>query len=189
MSILSSFEVLAELLIPKGIPVSPGAVLPQVPFALQAYFVQISLPKDAAVEMVSFDLNFDETTQFMQGAGQPALQAQFIDETGAVQNYDANAFLHPEAGKGIGFNAQSISRGQTKIYSVTALPPSNSPMATNMAQSGTGWRGLVSLNASEANVLIASPTQRQIYLSSMDPMVVSDSVVVPVPTVSGSLQI
>jgi hypothetical protein len=54
-----------------------------------------------------------------------------------------------------------------------------------MPQSGTGWRGVASLtNLSTPGLLVATPTQRQIYFTS-DLKMITDSVVYSVPTVSG----
>ncbi|MFM8278236.1 MAG: hypothetical protein ACKN89_14855 [Cyanobium sp.] len=88
MTILSSFEVLAEFLIPKrGVTPPPGApVLPSSPFIIQAYFAQISLSKLSANNPVTFDLNFEETTGFKQGAGTTNLVAQIVDAQPAPQS-------------------------------------------------------------------------------------------------------
>ena len=56
-------------------------------------------------------------------------------------------------------------------------------------QSGTGWRGIVNLNPSVTNMLIVTPTQRQIYLSPSDMKTIQDSVVYSVPTASGRAMI
>lgn len=188
MAVLSSFEVLAELLVPKGVTPPPGgSPLPAVPFVVQAYFVQVSFPKGGSAKSVSFDLTFEETTNFSQGVGPTGLLAQFIDDKGVVNNYDSKQFFNPPAGKSPGFLNQSIAPGQTKIYSITALPPKPATTAAAVAvpQSGTGWRGSAILTPNPANQLIATPTQRQIYFSSADLKTVADSVVYAVPTGSG----
>ena len=88
MAILSSFEVLAEFLIPqRGVTPPPGATVPSSPFVVQAYFVQVSLPKSSTSSTMTFDLNFEETTGFKQGAGTTGLIAQIVDEKGLVSNY------------------------------------------------------------------------------------------------------
>ncbi len=184
MTTLSSFEVLAESLLPKD--VTP---LTNVPFVLQAYFVQVSYPSapESAPEAVpiQFDLTFVETTNFNQGVGQSGLLAQFLNEEGLANNY-AEFFTD---GQPNGFLAQQIAPGQTKIYSVTVLPPSGAPRAAApIPQAGTGWRGIASLNPNIANLLIATPTQRQIYFSA-DMQTITDSVVYSVPTVSGGTRI
>jgi hypothetical protein len=183
MTVLSSFEVLAQPLIPAGVMTPPGTELPPVPFVLQAFFVQVSLPTEAAGITVSFDLNFEETTNFQHRKG--GVLAQCIDETGSVDTI--KTFLSDAS---IGFNNQMISSGQTKIYSVTALPaPSNSAAESGIPQSGIGWRGLVTLTANPSQTLIVTPTQRQIYFTASDLKTVTDAVVYPVPTASGSLTI
>ena len=176
MPALSSFEVLAESLLPKG--VTP---LTNVPFVIQAYFVQVSYPKTPNAAPIQFDLTFEETTNFNQGAGQLGLLAQFLDENGLANNY-AGFFTDDQPN---GFLAQQIAPGQTKIYSVTVLPPSGAARAAApIPQAGTGWRGIASLNPNTANLHIATPTQRQIYFSA-DMQTITDSVVYSVPTVSG----
>jgi hypothetical protein len=57
-----------------------------------------------------------------------------------------------------------------------------------MPQSGTGWRGVASLTPSTSGLLVATPTQRQIYFSA-DMQTITDSVVYAVPTVSGGTRI
>lgn len=186
MSVVSSFEVLAQRLIPPGLMTPPGADLNAVPFVLQAYFIQVSLPAGIMVDAVSFDLNFEETTKFQQGSDAASLLAQVVDETGNLNTY--SDFLKPPSGQRIGFNSQAISPGQTKIYSVTALPVAPSAITeAGMPQTGIGWRGLVSLDANPAKMLIAMPTQRQISFTSADLKSVTDSVAYPVATATGSL--
>jgi hypothetical protein len=176
MPLLSSFEVLAQPLVPPSVAPFP------VPFVVQAYFVQISYPKGTGTGFLKFDLTFEETTSFKQGAGQAGLLAQFINENGVVNNYPT--FFTPSRPNG--FLAQQIGPGQTKIYSVTVLPPKPTTAAAlaPVPQSGTGWRGSASLNPSTANALVATPTQRQIYFSA-DLKTITDAVVYPVPTASG----
>ncbi len=180
MAILSSFEVLAQSLIPASALPGGGGIKAGIPFVLQAYFVEISLPKSAAGH-VSFSLEFQETTNFSQGAGKGALIAQFIDENGNVVMYDDFA-------SDFRFDNQSLMPGQTIIYSIQVLGEGNMAMAND--QSGTGWRGLVVLNAPDNCGLIASPTHRQIYFTSEDLSTASiaDSTVYSVPTASGKTQ-
>jgi hypothetical protein len=182
MSALSSFEVLAEYLLPKD--VTP---LTNVPYVLQAYFVQVSYLSSPGGEPIRFDLTFDETTNLNQGVGQHGLLAQFLDEKGMANNY-AGFFT---AGKPNGFLSQQIGPGQTKIYSITVLPPSGAPRAAApIPQAGTGWRGIARLKIASLGppptdkLLIATPTQRQIYFSA-DMQTITGSVVYAVPTVSG----
>ncbi|MFN7873200.1 MAG: hypothetical protein ACK5QQ_13540 [Cyanobacteriota bacterium] len=176
MTALSSFEVLAESLIPQN--VTP---LTNIPFVIQAYFVQVSYPTAKEAVPIQFDLTFEETTNFNQGVGQSGLIAQFLNEEGLAINYAE--FFTP--GLPNGFQAQQIAPGQTKIYSVTVLPPSGAPRAAApIPQDGTGWRGIASLTPSTSGLLVATPTQRQIYFSA-DMQTITDSVVYAVPTVSG----
>ena len=171
MTALSSFEVLSQSLIPNG----PA----NIPYVVQAYFVQVSYPIGASEDPVTFDLTFNETTNFTTGLGQSGVMAQYIDEGGNVVSYPT--FITSPTGP-FGFLKQQISPGQTKIYSVTVAPPSTSTRA--MPQSGTGWRGWASLNPSTSGLLVATPTERQIYFTG-DLQTITDSVVYSVPTVSG----
>ena len=191
---LSSFEVLAQPLIPP-LPTPPGAQPPQaVPYALQAYFVQVSYPKEgsgsgqgANPASIQFNLVFQETTGF-KNREQAVVLAQFIDENGDLQT-DGN-FLSSNPSVDSGYMKQQILPGQTKIYSLTVLPktaPGEAVAAT--PQSGIGWRGTVFLQPNSPDFLIATPTQRQIYYTSATLMTVTDSVVYPVPTFSGKTQI
>lgn len=176
MTVLSGFEVLAENLVPQGI-LPPGAVNP---FLVQGYFVQISLSPNASTSAVQFNLIFQETTDFKQGAGQSALMAQVIDASGTV-----NIYKQFFASTGRGFLNQTITRGQTAIYGVQVIAPPTSTAA--IPQAGTGWRGTVEVNANQGGALIATPTQRLVYYDNNNPLTsdVLDAVVYPVPTASG----
>ena len=179
MTVLSSFEILAETLVPGGI-LPPGA---NNPFLIQGYFVQISLSPDASVSSVLFNLIFEETTDFKQGAGQNALQAQYIDANGNV-----NIYTQFFASTGRGFLNQSINRGQTIIYGVQAIPELT---AAGIPQGGTGWRGSVQVNPNASGALIATPTQRLVYYDGTNPLkdAVLDAVVYSLPTVGGGTRV
>jgi hypothetical protein len=179
MAVLSSFEVLAEFLVPSGV-LPPGAVNP---FAIQGFWVQVSLPPGGP-QSVNFNLTYQETTDFNQGAGQKALQAQVIDASGNVNFYD-NFF----ASTGRGFLNQKIGVGQTLIYGVQCLPQLSSADAAQ-PQNGTGWRGMVQLSSTSTGSLIATPTQRLVYYSGPDiTKAPIDAVVYAVPTASGGTAI
>jgi len=175
MTALSSFEVLSQPLIPP--PNGPA----NTPYVVQAYFVQVSYPTGVNAYptggvTVTFSLTFEETTNFTSGVGTSGVLAQYIDESGNLVPYPT--FISNSAA----FVDQQINPGQTKIYSVNVVFPPASAAA--MPQSGTGWRGVASLNPSTSGLLVATPTQRQIYFTSDLPMI-TDSVVYSVPTVSG----
>lgn len=175
MAVLSSFEVLAEFLVPSGV-LPPGAVNP---YAVQGFWVQVSLPPGGP-QSVNFNLTFQETTDFNQGAGQNALQAQVIDAKGNVNFYD-NFF----ASTGRGFLNQQISVGQTLIYGVQCLPQLSATGAVQ-PQNGTGWRGTVQVASTASGSLIATPTQRLVYYGGSDITTAPiDAVVYAVPTASG----
>lgn len=178
MSLLSNFEILAENLVPQGI-LPPGA---PNPFALQGYWVQISLAP--SVQSENFNIIFQETTDFRQGAGQKALQAQYIDQNGEV-----NIYQYFFASTGRGFLSQSIKFGQTFIYGVQALPPATAGEQA-LPQAGTGWRGTVQISGQTQGSLIATPTQRLVYYSGA-PITSSvvDAVVYAVPTFTGGTRI
>lgn len=187
MAVQPSFEVLAQLLVPKVYHLLQAAPLCQ-PFPMwQAKFVRISFPKGGSSKSVSFDLTFEDTTNFSQGVGPTGLLAPFIDDKGVVNNDNIKQFYNPMAGKSASFINQSVAPGQTKIDSITALPPKPSP-AEGLAAippSGTCWRGSAILTPNPANQLIATPTQRQISFTFADLQTVTDSVVDAAPSGSG----
>ena len=171
MTALSSFEVLSQSLIPNGPP--------NTPYVVQAYFVQVSYPTGGSGDTVTFSLTFEETTNFTSGVGPSGVMAQYIDESGNLVPYPT--FISNSAA----FVDQQITPGQTKIYSVNVVPPTS---AAAMPQFGTGWRGVAILKPSTPGLLVATPTQRQIYFTS-DLQTITDSVVYSVPTVSGGTSI
>lgn len=180
MTILSSFEVLSETLVPAGI-LPPTA---ENPYLIQGYWVQIALAPGSSVQAAQFNLIFQETTDFTQGAGQQSLQAQFIDNTGTVNIY--SQFF---ASTGRGFLNQQIGFGQTFIYGVQCLTPPGERAV--LPQGGTGWRGTVRIEGQQPGSLIATPTQRLVYYTgtdiTKDPVV--NAVVYAVPTFGGGTQI
>ena len=175
MTALSSFEVLSQPLIPNG----PA----NIPYVVQAYFVQVSYPSGESADTVTFSLTFEETTNFTSGLGQSGVMAQYIDEGGNVVTYPS--VISTSTGP-FGCLDQQITPGQTKIYSVNVVFPPTSAAA--VPQSGTGWRGVASLNPSASGLLVATPTERQIYFTG-DLQTITDSVVYSVPTVSGGTRI
>ncbi|GLH77006.1 hypothetical protein SSBR45G_19140 [Bradyrhizobium sp. SSBR45G] len=182
MTVLSSFEVLAETLVPSGI-LPPTAANP---FVIQGYWVQVSLAPGASVSSVNYNVIFQETTDFTQGSGQKSLAAQFIDPKGNVELY--NQFF---ASTGRGFLNQQISAGQTIIYGIQCIPPTSSSGELALPQGGTGWRGTVRIEPSSSGNLIATPTQRLLYLNgtSITKSTALDAVVYPVPTFTGTTRI
>lgn len=178
MTLLSSFEILAENLVPTGIiPAGPGN-----PFLIQGYFVQVSLSPDAGFNPVSFNLIFQETTNFAQNAANSTLMAQIIDANGIVNTYDD--FFSSTAR---GFLGQKIGPGQTVIYGVQVFPAvATTTEAVQLPQAGTGWRGTVQLVSNNPGALIATPTARLVYYENLPPNgPILDAVVYPVPTASG----
>lgn len=179
MALLSSFEIMAQTLVPDGI-LPPGA---PNPFLLQGYFVQVSIAPEAPVSSVQFNIIFQETTDFKQGVGQTALQAQIIDAKGSVSLY--KQFF---ASTGRGFLGQQISVGQTLIYGVQCIPGLAGSSIAAARQNGTGWRGTVQISNSGGN-LIATPTHRLLYYTDASQAQALDAGVYAVPTFNGSTQI
>lgn len=181
MSLLSSFEILSEFLVPAGV-LPPGAVNP---YAVQGFFVQVSLPQGGPASVL-FNLVFNETTDFNQGSGQKSLAAQVIDAKGNVNFYD-NFF----ASTGRGFLNQTINSGQTLTYGVQCLVLPSSVGKAALPQNGTGWRGSVQLSSNAPGTLVATPTQRLVYYpnSNITAATPIDAVVYPVPTYSGGTRI
>ncbi|PIL21043.1 hypothetical protein P775_06650 [Puniceibacterium antarcticum] len=135
---------------------------------------------------VNFNLIFNETTDFTQGLGQRALQAQMIDAKGNVGIY--SQFF---ASTGRGFLGQTIFAGQTLIYGVQCIPGlvGADLDATLLPQAGTGWRGTVRLEGAPSGSIIATATQRLVYYTGPNPL--KDSVITAsvygVPAASGTL--
>lgn len=178
MSYVSSFEILAQNLVPTQI-IPSG---PQNPFLIQGYFLEVSCIQPGI--SANFNLIFQETTGFSQGLGPKSLQAQVIDATGEVNLYD---YFFESTGNG--FLSQSISSGQTLIYGVQCLPQlvGADLDATLLPQAGTGWRGTVRLEGAPPGSLIVTPTQRLVYYAGANPGVdpVITASVYAVPTANG----
>jgi len=174
---LSSFEVLAESLVPNGIlpPGSPN------PYLIQGFFVQVTVPSTVS-HIVSVNLLFTETTGFNQGAGRGALQAQIIDSKGKVQIYD-EFFHNPNFP---GFSGELIVPGDTVIYGIQALPQlAHAEADVSLPQAGTGWRGLCEIFTTVQQSVVATPTQRLVYYTDASMREVKNSTVYSVPTFSG----
>ncbi|WP_407521133.1 hypothetical protein [Methylobacterium oryzisoli] len=178
MPLLSAFEILAETLVPGGIlpPTAPN------PFVIQGYWVQLSVAPGTS--QANFNITFRETTDFTQGAGQTALQAQYIDAKGQVQPY--SQFF---ASTGRGFLNQTLFANQTVIYGVQVLP--GLPTDAALPQGGTGWRGFVSIDGQTPGTLLATPTHRLLYTNGSDitKATALDAVVYAVPTFSGAARV
>ena len=176
MTYVSSFEILAENLVPTAI-IPSG---PQNPFLIQGFFVEVSCLAQSA----RFNLIFQETTDFKQGLGPKALFAQIIDSAGNVNPY--NNFF---ASTGRGFLNMGIASGQTLIFGVQCLPQlvGADEDESLLPQGGTGWRGTVRLDGPPSGAIIATPTQRLVYYTGPNPK--TDSIITAsvygVPTASG----
>ncbi len=176
MTTLSSFEVLSQPLIPNG----PA----NTPYVVQAYFVQVSYPRGESAETLTFSLTFEESTNFTSGVGLAGVMAQYIDESDSLV-IPYPTFISASSNT-VGFLDQQITPGTTKIYSVNVVFPPTT--AAVMPKSGTSWRGVAILNPTTSGLLVATPTQRQIYFTS-DLKTITDSVVYSIPTVSGGTRI
>ncbi len=168
MTYISSFEILAQNLVPTDI-IPSG---PQNPFIIQGYFLEISCVQPGLV--ANFNLIFEETTAFKQGLGPKSLQAQFIDAKGEVNIFPTTQFFGSTSN---GYLDQTISSGETLIYGVQCLPQlvGAHEDATLLPQAGTGWRGTVRLEGAPQGSLIATPTHRLVYYTGANPGV--DSVI------------
>ncbi|MEO1045578.1 MAG: hypothetical protein AAFX04_09085 [Pseudomonadota bacterium] len=183
MTLFSSFEILAENLVPNGV-LPPTAANP---FALQGYFVQISLVPGASA--TQFNIVFDETTQFNSGMGRNGVFAQYIDANGNVNIVPGSTFFGSTS---IGFLYQTINAGETLIYGVQAIsPPTATEQDVAIPQGGTGWRGTVQIAPTNPGSLIATPTHRLVYYNGDDITTdsVIDAVVYSVPTFTGATKV
>ncbi|MEL7254544.1 MAG: hypothetical protein AAFZ04_10740 [Pseudomonadota bacterium] len=160
MSYVSSFEILAQNLVPTDL-IPSG---PQNPFLVQGYFVQVSLISGSSAK---FNVIFEETTKFTQGLGKDALQAQVINADGEVELYDK--FF---ASTGNGYLGQQITFGQTLIYGVQCIPGlvGADVDAKKLPQAGTGWRGTVRIEGASRGELLATATQRLVYYTGPNPL-------------------
>ncbi len=165
MTIVSSFEIVAETLVPRRFKVSPN------PYLIQGYFLQLSYASPTPGQSFGFDIGFIETSFFKQGgaAAAKALQAQVIDGAGNVSVYDD--FF---SGSGpAGFHNQTITSGQTMIFGVQVIPALAAEAIAAGSQDGIGWRGWVSISPSGGGSafpkepILASPTQRLVHYDSM----------------------
>lgn len=160
MSFVSSFEILAQNLVPtKIIPSGP-----QNPFLVQGYFVQVSLIAGSSARI---NVIFEETTKFSQGLGKNALQAQVVGADGNVEIYDQ--FF---ASTGNGFLSQQISFGKTLIFGVQCIPGlvGADVDVEKLPQAGTGWRGTVRIEGAAQGSLLATATQRLVYYTGPNPL-------------------
>lgn len=176
MALFSSFEVLAETLVPAGLlpPTVPN------PLLLQGYFVQISL--QPGQQTTQFNIVFNETTGFTQGTNQKALFAQIIDANGNVNVYSQ---FFSSISKG--FLNQTINPNQTLIYGLQAIPIPKFELAAPLPQGGIGWRGTVAIDAQFPGTLFATATHRQVFFQG--PTIASAAIngtAYAVPTFSGN---
>ncbi len=176
MALFSSFEILAETLVPSGL--LPSTV--PNPLLIQGYFVQISL--QTSQQATQFNIVFNETTNFKQGNNPDALFAQVIDANGNV-----NVYSQFFSSVSRGFLNQTIGPNQTLIYGVQAIPKPQFELAAPLPQGGIGWRGTVQINAQFPGTLFATATHRQVFFQG--PTIESaaiDGAAYAVPTFSGN---
>ena len=177
MTVLSTFELLAENLVPPQFV--PGGT--DNPFVSQGYFLQISLPGFSGGP-ISFNLVFQETTDFKVIQQNNSLLSADITNAGGVSNlYPTSQFLQSTSR---GFLQQTINPGQSLVYGVQLLPNFGAP------PSQIGLHGVVSLNVLSGGTgrLLVCPTHRQVFYNDLGGKLGAplDGVAYPVPTASGN---
>lgn len=148
MPIITSFEVLAQ-------PLVPG--VPDVPYVQQGSFFQIANLSPGAL---AISLNFNATPAFVAQAGSVSLFTNYIDNNGNVTQYPTSTFLAAP----VGFAQISIPAGATYIFGVQyVVNPGQSSLAGGTPQDGLGTRGTVTLLTSNGGLLLVLATIRQVF--------------------------
>lgn len=149
MSIITSFEVLAQ-------PLVPG--LPDIPYVQQGSFYQIS---NLSPGGVTINLNFNATPAFVAQSGSVSLFTNYIDNNGNVTQYPVSTFLQPA----VGFAGITIPAGGTFIFGVQYVlgQGQSENLAGSTPQDGLGTRGTVTLLAPNGALLLVLATIRQVF--------------------------
>lgn len=174
MTVITSFEVLAQ-------PLVPG--IPDVPYVQQGTFVQISNLGSSTAQVI---LGYNATPAFVAQSGSVSLFANYIDNTGAVTQ--VTNFLAPP----VGFPSVQIPVGATFIFGVQYVlsPGQSEDLVGSTPQSGQGTRGVVTLSSTGGSSLLVLATIRQVfnnYDASGNLMDVSEAAY-SLPLVGGPLQ-
>jgi hypothetical protein len=149
MPIITSFEVLAQ-------PLVPG--LPNVPYVQQGTFVQISnVGNQDAIVL----LEFTATPAFVASSGSVQLFVNYIDDGGNVTQVDTSYFVAPP----VGFPKVTIPSGATWIFGVqyVLLAGQSTNLVGSTPQDGLGTRGFVTLSTDGPNTLLVLGTIRQVF--------------------------
>jgi len=175
MPIITSFEVLAQ-------PLVPG--VPDVPYVQQGTFVQIS---NLGTAVAGVTLSFLATPAFVAQSGAVSLFVNVIDNLGNVTQVSPSYFLAAP----VGFPPVSIPVGATFILGVQYVltPGQATELAGSTPQSGLGTRGYINLSAPTGSSLLVLPTIRQVFnnYSSTGALANVSEAAYSVPVVGGPL--
>lgn len=176
MGIITSFEVLAQ-------PLVPG--VPDIPYVQQGTFVQITNlgPNDQTIS-----LNFNATPAFVAQSGNVSLFTNFIDNNGNVTQYPTNIFLTAP----IGFAGVTIPANETIILGVQYVlsPGQSQDLVGATPQDGLGTRGTVTLIGQTGASFLVLATIRQVFTNFTPTGAVSNlsEAAYSVPLVNGPQQ-
>jgi len=169
---IASYEVLAQ-------PIAP---IPNVPYAQQGSFLQIS-NLDAAAKTIDIEYVGTPVFQAMSGSAPStvALFVNMIDQTGAITAYNVNEFLIAP----VGFKGIPIPGHATFLFGVQYILTGTTPAAP-----GIEARGFIRLQGPAGAKLLVLATTRQVfknYASDGPPGTVTDIAesAYPVPLVGG----
>lgn len=176
MAIITSFEVLAQ-------PLVPG--LANVPYVQQGTFLQVS---NIGTGQVSVTVGFQATPAFTAQSGAVQLFANYIDGTGNVTQCPTATFLQSP----VGFIPVTIPAGATWIFGVqyVLIPGQSTNLVGSTPQDGLGTRGYINVSTNAPATLLVLGTVRQVfnnYDSSGNVMDVSEAAY-SIPLVGGPLQ-
>lgn len=176
MTIITSFEVLAQ-------PIVPG--VPDIPYVQQGTFVQIS---NIGSNPASAFLGFEATPPFVVQSGAVQLFANYIDQNGNVTQVAASLFLQGQ----VGFPTVTVPAGATFIFGVqyVLMAGQSADLVGSTPQDQAATRGYVTLQSPPGSTLLVLGTIRQVfnnYDSSGNLMDVSEAAY-SLPLVNGPLQ-
>jgi hypothetical protein len=151
-----SFEVLSQPIAP-----SVGEEPMPIPYVTQGFFAQVS---NLGPSASTISLYFISSPQFVtkNTAGDIVLAANYIDNTGAVTQYNSSTFLTNK-----GFKQITIPAGGTYLFGVQYLliPNSQTVIVGGTPQSSESARGVLELLAPVGNNIVAVATVRQVFVT------------------------